>query len=259
VNITQAAGDARVIAWRHLVHLRQTPSLLALTVAQPALFVVLFTYGFGGAIHVPGVDHYIDYLLPGIVVLAIAFGSSQTGVAMAEDTATGMVERLRALPIARSAIFVGRSVADTARNLLVVAIMAGLGALLGFRFHNNAGAALAAVVMALALGLAFSWLSALIGLTVRSPETAQVATLLLVIPLAFTSSMFVPIATMPGWLQTFARANPITRAVDALRALTLPDTSHGSLGPAFVWIAATLALTIPTAIGRYQHHVNTSR
>jgi ABC transporter DrrB family efflux protein len=254
VRISHAARDAEVIAWRHLLHLRQTPSLLAMTVAQPALFVVLFTYGFGGAIRVPGVDHYIDYLLPGIVVLAIAFSSSQTGVAMAEDTATGMVERLRALPVARSAIFVGRSLADTVRNLAIVAIMVALGTALGFRFHNTAVAAVAAILVVLALGLAFSWLSALIGLSVRSAETAQVATLLLVIPLAFTSSMFVPVATMPGWLQAFARINPFTNAVDAVRALALPDTVPGRLGPALAWIAAVVAVTIPAAIAR--NHAN---
>jgi ABC-2 type transport system permease protein/oleandomycin transport system permease protein len=258
MSATHATRDAWVIAGRHLTHLRQTPSLLALTIAQPAFFVVLFNYGFGGAIRVPGVDHYIDYLLPGIVILAIAFGSSQTGVAIAEDVTTGMVERLRALPIARPAMFVGRSLADTARNIGVIAIMAAFGTLLGFRFHNNAAAALTAVAVALALGLAFSWLSALIGLSVRTPETAQVATLLVVIPLAFTSSMFVPIATMPGWLQAFAKVNPITRAVDALRALTLPDTFDSDLRPAFAWIAVTLALTIPATIARYRH-VNTGR
>jgi ABC transporter DrrB family efflux protein len=258
MSIAASGRDAQTIAWRHLTHLRQTPSLLALTLAQPALFVVLFNYGFGGAIRVPGVEHYIEYLLPGIVILAIAFGSSQTGVAMAEDITTGLVERLHTLPIARSTIFVGRSLADTVRNLVVVAVMTAFGTILGFRFHNNIAAALTAVIIALALGFALSWVSALIGLIVRTPETAQVATLLVVIPLAFTSSMFVPVATMPGWLQAFAKLNPITRAVDAVRSLTLPHNFHSSLGPAFAWIAVCLVLTMPTAIIRYQH-VTTSR
>jgi ABC transporter DrrB family efflux protein len=250
--------EAWVIAGRHLTHLRQTPSLLALTIAQPALFVVLFNYGFGGAIQVPGVDHYIDYLLPGIVILAIAFGSSQTGVAIAEDLTTGMIERLCTLPIARPAILVGRSLADTARNLAAIAVIVAFGTMLGFRFHNSAFAGLTAVAVAVVLGLALSWVSALIGISVRTPETAQVATLLLVIPLAFTSSMFVPVATMPGWLQTFAKVNPITRAVDALRGLALPNTSHSGLVPACAWIAVTLALAIPAAIARYRR-LNASR
>ena len=175
MNRTEAARDAAIIAGRHLLHLRQTPSLLALTIAQPALFVVLFNYGFGGAIRAPGVTRYIDYLLPGIVVLAIAFGSSQTGLALAEDNVNGITDRLRTLPIATLSIFVGRSVADTVRNFFVVVFMTGLGSALGFRFHRSLVDALGAIALVLALGLALSWLSSLIGLSVGTPETAQVA------------------------------------------------------------------------------------
>lgn len=256
MNVAEAISDAAVIAGRHLLHLRQTPSLMALTLAQPALFVVLFTYGFGGAIRVPGVTRYIDYLLPGIVVLAIAFGSSQTAVALAEDNVNGTTDRLRTLPIAPLSIFVGRGLADTARNLFVVVFMTGLGYALGFRFHRTPLEAVIAVALVLALGLALSWMSSLIGLSVRTPETAQVATVLLVIPLAFTSSMFVPVATMPGWLQAFARLNPVTRTVDALRALTLTG-SRATVGPAFVWVAAIAAVTIPATAARYRHHIST--
>jgi ABC transporter DrrB family efflux protein len=248
-------GDSVAIAGRHLLHLRQTPSLLGLTIAQPALFVVLFTYGFGGAIHPPGVRHYIDYLLPGIVVLAVAFASSQTGTAFAEDTVTGITDRLRTLPIARSTIFVGRSLPDTARNLVVVVLMASLGTAAGFRFHAGPVDALLAVGLVLALGLAFSWLSALIGLSVRTPETAQVATLLMVIPLSFTSSMFVPVATMPAWLRLFARFNPVTRCVDAVRGLTL-NTGTATLAPAVIWIGALLICAIPATLARDRHRSN---
>jgi ABC transporter DrrB family efflux protein len=252
VTATALWHDSTVIAGRHLTHLRQTPSLLALTVAQPALFVVLFTYGFGGAIHPPGVGRYIDYLLPGIVVLAVAFGSSQTGTAFAEDTANGTIDRLRTLPISRTAIFLGRSLADTVRNLFVIGFMTGLGTLVGFRAHRGIGDALVAVAIVVLLGLAFSWLSALIGLSVTTAETAQVATLLLVIPLAFSSSMFVPIATMPAWLAAFARVNPVTCAVDAVRGLT--SGSHPSPWPALVWSAVLLAFSIPATIARDRRH-----
>jgi ABC transporter DrrB family efflux protein len=243
-----------VIAGRHLTHLHQTPSLLALTVAQPALFVVLFTYGFGGAIHPPGVSHYIDYLLPGIVVLAVAFGSSQTGTAFAEDAANGTTDRLRTLPIPRAAIFLGRSLADTVRNLFVIALMTGLGTLVGFRTHRSLLDALVAIAVVVLLGLAFSWVSALIGLIVASAETAQVATLLLVIPLAFSSSMFVPVATMPEWLAAFARVNPVTRTVDAVRGLTMPDGLHALPWPAVAWSAVLLALAIPATLARDRRH-----
>jgi len=256
MNPAGVVHDTAVIAGRHVLHLRQTPSLLALTIAQPALFVVLFTYGFGGAIHPPGVRHYIDYLLPGIIVLAVAFGSSQTGTAFAEDAANGTTDRLRTLPIARAAIFAGRSLADTARNLFVIAFMTALGTALGFRSHRGVIDAIVAVGLVLALGLAFSWLSALIGLSVRSPETAQVATLLLVIPLAFTSSMFVPIATMPTWLRIFARANPVTRTVDAVRALTLPSGPNGAIGPAVAWSLILLAVAVPATIAKDRRPTN---
>jgi ABC-2 type transport system permease protein/oleandomycin transport system permease protein len=224
---------------------------------QPVLFVVLFTDAFGGAIHPPGVTRYIDYNLPGIWVLAIAFGASQTGVAIADDLATGMIDRFRALPVARSAVLAGRTAADAVRNLFVVALMTGVGSAIGFRFHAGPAAALAALGLALTAGVAFSWIFALLGLLVRDPESAGIGGLLAVIPLIFTSSTFVPVATFPSWLHAFANLNPITAAVDALRALCLggPTTSH--LWHATAWIGGLLAMTVPAAIIRYRHTATT--
>jgi ABC transporter DrrB family efflux protein len=172
------------------------------------LFVLLFSYAFGGAIHVPGVTRYIDYLLPGIIVLAIGFGASQTGVAIAEDLATGMIDRFRSLPITAAAVLAGRVAADALRNLFVAALMIAAGAAVGFRFHAGPAAALATVALAVAAGLAFSWLNLLLGLAVRDPESAGLAGLFPVIILFFTSSALAPVATMPGWLQAFAKAGP---------------------------------------------------
>ena len=213
------------------------PTLLVFATVQPVLFVLLFTYAFGGAIHVPGVTRYIDYLLPGIIVLAIGFGASQTGVAIAEDLATGMIDRFRSLPITGGAVLAGRVAADALRNLFVVALMIAVGAAVGFRFHAGPAAALAAVALAVAAGLAFSWLNLLLGLAVRDPESAGLAGLFPVIILFFTSSALVPVATMPGWLQAFARANPVTVITGALRALCLGGPTTRPAIEAAAWIA----------------------
>lgn len=213
---------------------------------------VLFTYAWGGAIHPPGVDRYIDYALPGIWVLSIAFGASQTGVAIADDLATGMIDRFRALPMARAAVLAGRVAADAVRNLFVLAVMTGVAHAIGFRFHAGPAAALAAIGLALAVGVAFSWIFALLGLLVRDAESAGIGGLLAVIPLIFTSSTFVPVATFPGWLQAFANVNPITVTVDALRVLCLGGPTATQVWQSLAWIGGLLAVTIPAAVIRYQ-------
>jgi ABC-2 type transport system permease protein/oleandomycin transport system permease protein len=245
-------ASAGVITGRNLRRMVRVPTLLVLATAQPVLFVLLFTYSFGGAVHVPGASRYIDYLLPGIFVLAIGFGASQTGVAIAEDLATGMIDRFRSLPIPASAVLAGRVVADALRNLFVVALMTGVGAAIGFRFHAGPAAAVAAVAFAVATGVVFSWLNLLLGLAVRDGESAGLAGLFPVIILFFTSSALVPIATMPGWLQAFARANPVTVITSALRALCLGGPTARSAGEAAAWLAGLLAVTIPAAVTSYR-------
>jgi ABC-2 type transport system permease protein/oleandomycin transport system permease protein len=245
--------DTVVITARNLRRLVRVPTLLVFATIQPVLFVLLWTYTFGGAIHPPGVDHYIDYLLPGLFVLSIAFGASQTGVAIADDLATGMIDRFRALPMTRPAVLAGRTLADAVRNLFVVTLMTGLGYAIGFRFHAGTGAALGVIGLALYVGFAFSWLNALIGLLVRDAESAGLAGLIPVVVLVFTSSTFVPIDTMPGWLHAFARINPVTVTVDALRALTLGGPTGHHVWTALAYLTGLLAITIPTAVVRYQH------
>ncbi len=238
---------------RNLYRLVRVPTLLAFATAQPVMFVLLFTYTFGGAINPPGVDRYVDYLLPGIFVLAIAFGASQTAVAITDDVTSGMIDRFRALPMARSAVLAGRTAADAVRNLFVLALMTGVGYAIGFRFHAGPAAALAALALAMGVGVAFSWINALLGLSVRDPEAANVAGLLAVIPLIFTSSTFVPVATMPRWLQAFASINPITVTVDALRALCLGGATAEHVRQSLAWIVGLLAVAVPAAVLRYHH------
>ncbi len=248
-----ALANTGTITARNLRRLARVPTLIAFATVQPVLLVVLFTYVFGGAVHPPGVTRYIDYLLPGVFVLAIGFGASQTGVAVAEDLASGMIDRFRALPMAPAAVLAGRVTADAIRNLFVVGLMIAVGSAIGFRFHAGPIPALAAVVLAVATGLAFSWLNALLGLLVHDAESAGLAGLFPVIVLVFTSSTLVPVATMPGWLQAFARANPITVVVGALRALCLGGPTARPAAEALAWIGGLLLVTVPTAITRYRH------
>ncbi len=247
----RAVGDAVVMTKRNLYRYLRIPSLMAFSVVQPILFVLLFTYAFGGAIHVPGVT-YVDFLLPGTFVLALAFGASQTGIALAQDLTSGMIDRFRSLPMARSAVLAGRTGAEAVRNLFAVSLMIGIGALVGFRFHAGALPALGAVGLAVAVGFALSWVSALIGLAVRDAETAQVASLMPIIVLIFSSSTFVPVATMPGWLEGFAKINPITKAVNAMRALSLGGPTSTPVWEAIAWVAGILVVFVPLAVQRYR-------
>jgi ABC transporter DrrB family efflux protein len=244
--------DTAAMTRRNLYHYLRLPALLAVAVTQSVLFVVMFTYVFGGAIHTPGV-RYVDYLMPGILLLAVAFGSPNTGVGLAEDLTTGMLDRFRSLPMARPALLAGRTVADAIRNLVVVLVMVTVGALIGFRFHAGPLAALAAIALPVAVGYVLSWFAALVGLATGDLETAGTASLLPIIPLAFTSSAFVPVVTMPGPLQAWAHINPITHIVDADRALILGGPTTTPLLQALAWLAALAALFIPLALRRYHN------
>jgi ABC-2 type transport system permease protein/oleandomycin transport system permease protein len=251
-TLTAGLRDTMAMTRRNLYHYLRVPALVAVAVTQAVLFVVMFTYVFGGAIETPGVA-YVDYLMPGIVVLAVAFGSPNTGVGLAEDLTTGMLDRFRSLPMARPALLAGRTLADAIRNLFVVFIMIAVGYLIGFRFHAGPLAALAAIALPVAVGYVLSWFAALVGLVTGDAETAGTASLLPIIPLAFTSSAFVPIDTMPGWLQAWADINPITHIVDAIRALILGGPTTTPVLQALAWLTALAALIIPLAVSRYHH------
>ena len=244
--------DAAAVTRRNLYRYVRVPTLLLFSTIQPVMFVLLFTYVFGGAIQVPGVEHYIDFLMAGILVQTVIFGSTQTGVALAEDMSRGMIDRFRSLPMARSAVLAGRTLSDTVRNLFVVGLMLVVGTLVGFRFHAGFVPSLGAVALALAFGLAFSWISAFIGLSVRDVESAQAAGFVWVFPLVFASSAFVPVESMPGWLQAFARVNPVTVTVNALRALTLGGPITKPLLQSLAWIAGILLVFVPLAVNRYR-------
>jgi len=226
------------------------------------MFVLLFRYVFGGAIKlpVPGVN-YVDFLMPGIFVQTVVFGSTQTGVGLAEDLAGGMIERFRSLPMARSAVLAGRTISDSVRNLFVVLLMTGVDMAAGFRFHAGLFDAVLAMLMAVAFGFAFSWISALIGLTAGNVEAAQASSFVWIFPLTFASAAFVPVQSMPGWLQAWAKINPVTIVVEALRALALGgDTARVLQGgstathvwQALAWIVGILLVFVPLSVRVYR-------
>lgn len=245
-----------LVAWRNLKQIPRNPQLLVFIAIQPITLTVLFAFVFGGAIAPEGVD-YIDYLVPGIVVQTVAFGTTTTAVGLAQDLKTGIIDRFRSLPIARSAVLTGRVLADLARVALTVTIVVVVGLLLGFSFTQGVVDTLLFFVIALAFGFAMSWIAALIGLAVSTPEVAQSAGFVWLFPLTFASSAFVPLETMPGWLQPFAEVNPITFVVDSLRTLALGAEAARTVGEqpilwSLAWIVGIVAVAAPLAVRVYR-------
>jgi len=211
--------DASTEARRHLRIVPRNPELLAFSLFQPIMFVLLFVYVFGGAIEVPGFSDYNQFLIPGIFAQTLVFGSSFTAVGLAEDLSKGLVDRLRSLPIARSAVLIGRTFSDLARNLLTFVVMLVVAFLIGFRFEGSLLGALGGTALMMAFSYSFSWIQAYIGLSVGSVEAANAASFTWMFPVTFLSSAFVDPASMPSWLQPIANHNPFTRLANASRAL----------------------------------------
>jgi ABC transporter DrrB family efflux protein len=247
-----AARDTLAITRRNLRRLSRAPNLLLLSLATGVLFVLLFRYVFGGAIRTPGIS-YVDYLMPGVFILTVtASAVTTTGVGFAEDLASGAIDRFRSLPIARSAVLAGRMLSDAARLVLLIVMMAAVGFAVGFRIHTGIAPALAALGLTIAFGMAFSWAMLCLALALRTAEATQAAGQTLMFALAFISSAFVPIAAMPGWLQTIARLNPVTYAVDALRALLAGGPAARPVLLTLAWIAALVVVFAPLAVRRYR-------
>lgn len=249
-------SDTAVMTRRNLLRYVRLPQLLFFSSVQPIMFLLLFNFAFGGAIgtNLPGIE-YIDYLLPGIMTQMILFGAVQTGIGLATDMASGIIDRFRSLPMDRAAVMTGRTLADSVRNLAVVGIMLTMGFILGFRFHNGFWPAVAMVALIILFGFAFSWLAAINGLTSKDAETAQLSSFLVIFPLVFASSAYVPVASMPSWLQVFSRNQPITHVVNAARELALgftPPGTEGALGKTFIWIAIILIIFVPLSVRLYR-------
>jgi daunorubicin resistance ABC transporter ATP-binding subunit len=236
--VRSAITDTGVVTGRNLRHFIRQPDLLTFSTIQPVLFVLLFVYVFGGAVSrsLPHGVAYVDFLLPGIFVQSVTFGASQTAVGLSEDLERGVVDRFRSMPMARSAVLAGRTVADLVRNILIIGLMIAVGYAVGFRFHGGVAGAVACIAVVAAFGFALSWIFAFVALTV---------------PLVFASSVFVPVSTMPPWLQAFAKISPVTVTADAARSFALFGTP-ASLGAAAAWIGGLLAVFIPLSVWRYR-------
>jgi ABC transporter DrrB family efflux protein len=263
----RAVSDVAVITRRNLLHTVRLPQVLVLSSSMPVIFILMFTYVFGGAIQgaLPpaAAGRYVNWLLPGLLAQFALFGGSGTASGLAEDLAKGAIDRFRSLPMAAAAVLAGRTLSDLVRLALTLTLMLAVGHGIGFRPQTGLGGLLAALAVGLLFGYAWSWVMALLGLVVRSAEAVQAATYMVVFPLAFTSSVFVPTQTMPGWMQPFAANQPVTVATNALRGLVL---GQGALPPgrtvaaqvvlALLWAAAIVAIFVPLAVRAYRRTVS---
>jgi ABC transporter DrrB family efflux protein len=244
-------SDTLVLARRNLRRIPRQPDLLIAYTIQPVMFVLLFVYVFGGAIQTPGYD-YADFLLPGIIVQNIAFGGFVTALGLNEDLHKGLIDRFRSLPMTRPAVLAGRTLADVVTNLLSVTVLIVTGLIIGFSFKASALEIIGGIGLLLLFGYAFSWVFALLGLLVSSPEAANSLGFIAVFPLTFVSSAFVPVESMPAALRWFAEINPFTVSVDAMRALWVGAPAGNNVWGALVWALAIIAMFAPLAVARYR-------
>ncbi len=247
--------DTLAVTRRNLTALFRVPQLLVFTLIQPVIFVLLFRFVFGGAITIPGGIPYVDYLMPGIFVQTAVFGSMVTAIGMAADIKSGIIERFRSLPMSPSAVLAGRTIADLARNVLVVAIMAVVGFIVGFRIHTNYLLFFCGLLLVLAFGYTLSWTFALIGMAVKDPETAQAAAFPIIAPLVFASSVFVPVSSMPTWLQGFATHQPVSVTASAVRALMIGGPTTSLVLQCLGWMVLIIAICAPWSVHLYRKAV----
>ncbi|MBA9005525.1 MULTISPECIES: ABC transporter permease [Thermomonospora] len=250
-SVTAAAWtvhDIWVVMLRHLLHLRRVPQLLFFSAVQPVVFLLLFASVFGGAIAVSGLA-YEAFMVPGMFAQTMAFAGAATSVGLADDLRGGFIDRYRSLPMSHSAVLAGRMIADGVRNLSVIIALAAAGHLMGFRFTTGPLEVLAGLAILLAFSFAISCVGAVIGLTARSPEAAQMAASIWMMPVVFMSSAFVPLDKLPGWLRVWADHSPVTATVDSMRALFFGygDTS-GPVLMALAWFAVLVGVCLPLAV-----------
>jgi len=247
-------SDTLVLARRSIMRIVRAPDLLLAYTVQPIMFVLLFVYVLGGAIVTPGFD-YVDFLIPGILVQTLSFGGFATALGLAEDLKKGLVDRFRSLPMSRSAVLTGRTLADIATNALSIVVMLVVGVIAGFSFDAPLTHILLGLLLLLVFGYAFSWVFAFIGLSSSSPEAAQSLGFIFLFPLSFISSAFVPIDSMPAILEAFAEVNPFTIVVDAMRALFLGTPAGNSIWGAFAWSIGIAAVFAFLSVRRYKRAV----
>ena len=247
-----AVSDTLVISKRNLLVWARVPAYIVFTVIQPVMFVLLFRYVFGGAIPVHVKGGYVNFLMPGILAQTAAFACFGTAISLAQELQKGVIDRLRSMPMARSAVLAGRLVADTARMTVTILVVVGVGYAVGFRFSNGVGPAIAMILLAIVLGIACCCIAAYTGLAIGDEESVQAFGLIWLFPLTFLSSAFVPIYTMPGWLQAFASNQPVTYVVNTMRALALGGPVAANLWKSLAWLAGIFIVFAPLAVRAYK-------
>lgn len=242
-----AIPDTLVMMRRNLLRYLRLPENIVGVTIQPIMFLALFTYVLGGAIRVTTPD-YVTFLLPGILVQTVLFGGFFTALGLAQDSQSGLFDRYRSLPMARSAVISGRLLADTVVNVFVAILMIGVGVLIGFRFGGNVLESIASPAIAILFAMPVAGLFAALGMTVRTAESVNVVGFMILFPLTFISSAFVPVESMPGWLQPVADNNPFTAAVNASRALALGQEATGDIVRTLIWVAVLTVVSIPLGV-----------
>jgi len=247
-----AVTDTLTITRRNLLVWMRVPAYIVFTVIQPVMFVLMFRYVFGGAIPVNVPGGYVNFLMPGILAQTAAFASFGTAISLAMELKKGVIDRLRSMPMARSAVLAGRLVADTARMLVTILIVIGVGYAVGFRFQNGVVPAILMVVLAVVFGVAICLIAAFTGLAIGDEESVQAFGLIWLFPITFLSSAFVPISTMPGWLQAFANNQPVTYVINTMRALALGGPIEANLWKSAVWLVGIFVIFAPLAVRAYK-------
>jgi ABC-2 type transport system permease protein/oleandomycin transport system permease protein len=251
-----AFADTAVVAKRNLLRIPRQPDLWVSFTIQPIMFVLLFVYVFGGAIQTPGYEDYADFLMPGIIVQTMSFGGFVTAIGLSDDLRKGLIDRFRSLPMARSAVLGGRTLADVATNTVSLVVMIVVGLLVGFNFTSSPLEVAAGIALLLLFGYAFSWVFAFIALMSSSAEGAQALGFMLIFPLTFASSAFVPPESMPAAIEAFAEANPFSTIVDATRALFVDAPAGNDVWGAFAWCIGLIAVFGTLAVHRYRRAVS---
>ncbi len=265
-RIRFALADGMIVMRRNLLQIARIPTVLIFELVQPVMFVLLFRFVFAGNIQNLNGIPYVFFLMPGIFVQNAIFGSTTTAIGLAEDMKKGLVDRFRSLPMARSAVLVGRTTSDLGKNLVLVLLVIGVGYMVGFKFQNGLLGAIGVVVLVLAVGFVFSWISASVGLWIKEVEGVQAAMFTGIFPIVFVSSALVPVQGMVSWIQPIARHNPVTYWANLARVLALgdqaipidpitglPSTSlEHLLVVSILWIAGILAVFVPLSIRLYR-------
>jgi ABC-2 type transport system permease protein len=261
-SMTQVVSDSVVITKRNLIKVKRVPDLIVFATLSPIMFVLLFRYVFGGAINVPGDISYAEFLLPGIFAQTVVFGSTITGASLADDLQKGLIDRFRSLPMSRSAVLIGRTVADLGLNAISIAVMAITGLIVGWRINSSFGEAVAGFAILLVFAYSISWLMAMVGLLVRTPEVVNNASFIVIFPITFVAITFVPLESFPPVLRTFAEWNPVSAVVQSARELFgnvpvgMPPPDVWSLqNPelyTLIWTAIILAVFVPLSVRMYQ-------